>query len=387
VGADLAGYGQQTALFAPRVAEHYDLQVSSFYGLDGSPLNWNGIKILPGLGGTYGNEALPMHARRHFGSNRGGLVVTLMDVWVLNAQMAAQFDMACWCPVDHDPAPPNVRKFFRESGAIPVAMSRFGQEQLAEFDALYVPHGVDTKVFRPMDKAEARAKLGVPPDEFAIGAVAANKGNPSRKSLVASLEAFAEFRRGHENAKLYLHTDLEGSWSAGVPLLPVIEALGIPDEAIGRSDPYAIYFHPSAPEVMALFYSSMDVLLSPSTGEGFGIPILEAQSCGTPAIVTDFSAMPEVCGAGWHVKGHRWWTPQESWQCQPEVAGIVVALEKCYAMPKDARQKLSHAARSHALKYDVDVVMEKHMLPALEAVRERLAARTASVELKLRDAA
>jgi glycosyltransferase involved in cell wall biosynthesis len=328
-----------------------------------------------------------MHVKRCFGDLRAGLVMTLMDVWVLDARMCAQFEMACWCPVDHDPAPPNVLKFFRESGAIPIAMSRFGQKQLAEFDSLYVPHGCDTKVFRPIDKAEAREKVGVPADEFAVGMVAANKGNPSRKSFVAALEAFAEFRRGHENAKLYLQTDLAGAWSTGIPLGPVITALGIPEEAIGMADPYAVYFHPLAPEVMALFYSSMDVLLSPSTGEGFGIPVLEAQACGTPAVVTDFSAMREVCAAGWHVKGHRWWTPQESWQCQPEVAGIVDALEKCYAMPKDARQKLSHAARSHALKYDVDLVMDTYMLPALEAVRERLDARMAPVELKLRDAA
>ena len=30
-------------------------------------------------------------------------------------------------------------------------------------------------------------------------------------------------------------------------------------------------------------------------GEGFGIPIIEAQACSTPVIVTDFSSMPERC--------------------------------------------------------------------------------------------
>ena len=30
------GYGQQTGLFAPRLAEKYDMAISSFYGLEGS---------------------------------------------------------------------------------------------------------------------------------------------------------------------------------------------------------------------------------------------------------------------------------------------------------------------------------------------------------------
>lgn len=383
------GYGNQTALFTPRLAEHYDLQISSFYGLDGAPLNWNGIQVLPGLAGTYGNEAIPHHVRRFFGGHRDGLLFTLMDVWVLDARMCAQFDMACWTPVDHDPAPPNVLKFFHESGAIPIAMSRFGQERLAAagLDPLYVPHAVDTSIFRPIDRDAARSKMGIPGDEFAVGMVAANKGNPSRKSFVAALEAFAEFRRAHENAKLYLHTDLDGVWSAGVPLGPVIAALGIPEEAIGQADPYAIHFHPAAAETMALFYSAMDVLLSPSTGEGFGVPILEAQACGCPAIVTDFSAMREVCGAGWKAPGHRFWTPQQSWQMLPEVAGIVGALEDCYALSDVERSKLTGAARSHALRYDIEVVMRDYMLPALEQVQARLDARVAPVELKLRDAA
>jgi glycosyltransferase involved in cell wall biosynthesis len=52
-------------------------------------------------------------------------------------------------------------------------------------------------------------------------------------------------------------------------------------------------------EVMAATYSAMDVLLAPSHGEGFCVPLIEAQACGTPVIATDFSAQPELVGAGW----------------------------------------------------------------------------------------
>jgi glycosyltransferase involved in cell wall biosynthesis len=96
---------------------------------------------------------------------------------------------------------------------------------------------------------------------------------------------------------------------------------------------------------MAKLYSAMDVLLNPAMGEGFGVPVLEAQACGTPAIVTDFSAMQEVCGAGWHVAYERSWTGQNSWQASPDVDDIVSALEECYALRPGRRVALSQSAR------------------------------------------
>ena len=134
----------------------------------------------------------------------------------------------------------------------------------------------------------------------------------------------------------------------------MFEALGIPEGAVKNPDPYAIHFHPMSGEMMAHIYSSLDVLLNPATGEGFGIPVLEAQACGTPAIVTDFSAMQEVCGAGWKVEHSKWWTGQQSWQAQPHVADIVEALEACYHRSTAQVAADSKRAREHALQYDVE---------------------------------
>jgi glycosyltransferase involved in cell wall biosynthesis len=44
----------------------------------------------------------------------------------------------------------------------------------------------------------------------------------------------------------------------------------------------------------AEFYSSLDVFATPALIEGFGIPLLEAQACGTPVICFNRTAMPEV---------------------------------------------------------------------------------------------
>lgn len=365
------GYGAQTGLFAPHVAAEHELAISAFYGLEGAPIRWNDIPVLPGLGGEYGNSSLPEHATRYFnGDPRGGVVFTLMDVWVISAQMAAGLNMACWVPVDHEPAPPAVLDFFARSNAIPVAMSRFGQEQLAGLNPLYLPHAVDTTVYRPIDKIKARAG-SLPDDAFVVGMVAANKGRPSRKSFVQAFQAFARFAAEHENAYLYLHTTLDPSVAGGENLTALLRSLGIPTDRVRIADQYAQLFSPHSPENMALIYSSMDVLLNPAMGEGFGVPVLEAQACGVPVIVTDNTAMREVCGAGWRVSGQPYWTPQGSWQTTPDVGEIVDALEECHGLSTSLRQKLAVTARKHANGYDVHKVVRQHLRPALREIEVR----------------
>lgn len=370
------GYANQCSLICPKLVEAgYDVKISSFYGIEGNVVDFQGIPVLPSVGGTFGMESLPHHVERFFGDPKGGLVVTLADVWVFDAEACRQWNTVCWTPVDHEPVQPRVARFFRHSHAVPVAMSRPGQFALQEFDPLYVPHAIDTKQLLPLGRELARKRLGIPQDAFLIGMVAANKGNPSRKSFVPVLEAFAEVRARHENAILYLHTDIVGEWTGGVPLPQVMEALDLPEASIKFADQYRIRYEPVPTRLMALLYSAMDVLANPSTGEGFGIPILEALACGTPVVGCDFTAMRETVGVGWRVGGWRHWTPQGSWQLTPSVEDLVQAFEECFALSPKERAEMALNARKFALRYDVNTVMDDFMLPALEEAERRFARR------------
>ena len=42
--------------------------------------------------------------------------------------------------------------------------------------------------------------------------------------------------------------------------------------------------------------SGAELLIWPSLYEGFGLPVLEAMSCGTPVVSSDVSSIPEICG-------------------------------------------------------------------------------------------
>jgi glycosyltransferase involved in cell wall biosynthesis len=367
------GYGQQVKLFAPRLAEHYELAISSFYGLEGDRLNWDGIQVFPGLGGEFGNDYLVKNAERYFGgAARAGLILTLMDVWVLRPDVISQLNVASWAPVDHEPAPPAVIEYFRRSGAIPIAMTRFGQEELIEFDPLYVPHGVDTSVFKPYPQAEAREQVGADKDAFIVGMVAANKGNPSRKNFDQAFQAFKALHNKHSDARLYLHTELSGRFE-GVNLPRLLRDLGIPEGAVISCDQYRSLHLPFSQETMAETYSSLDVLLSPSAGEGFGIPVIEAQACGVPVIVSDFSAQPELIGAGWKVSGERFYTPIGAWQFRPDIADIAHALELAHR--NSSYPEFAKRARLKAEEYDIDRVFKDFMLPALSEAQERFAER------------
>ena len=49
---------------------------------------------------------------------------------------------------------------------------------------------------------------------------------------------------------------------------------------------------------MANLYNMFDVFTSLSGGEGFGIPLIEAQACGVPVVYTNYSGQAEICVEG-----------------------------------------------------------------------------------------
>jgi len=366
------GYGQQTALFAPRIRDlGHDVALSAFYGLEGATLEWDGMHVYPTDVSRFGRDLLHLWAAHHAagGDVRDVQVIALMDSWCLTSPRLTDLRVAMWTPVDHAPTPPRVIEHFQLCRTTPIAMSRFGAEMLADegLDPLYVPHGVDTSVFRPVDEHELiRREMRVEPDVFVVGMVANNQGTmPPRKAFPQVFQAFARFVREVDgDAVLYLHTDVAGM-NMGLNLLALSERMGIPDRNLRASD-QLLYQLGYPAEGVARLYNGMDVLANPSYGEGFGIPIVEAQACGTPVIVSDWTAMPELCGAGWIVTGEPMYDPtQGSFYLWPSPDSLFEQLCAAYEA-RSVRDELAAAAVAFAAGYDVELVMRDYWLPVLD---------------------
>ena len=107
-----------------------------------------------------------------------------------------------------------------------------------------------------------------------------------RKNLVMLIEAFTQFKRACTDATLVLAGGV--GWLAD-EVLAAIDASGVKDSI--RRPGYV-----TAGE-KALWLASATAFVYPSIYEGFGLPPLEAMACGTPVIVSDAAALPEVVGA------------------------------------------------------------------------------------------
>lgn len=369
------GYGVGVKSLVPRLAALPGMEgpdavaVHAWYGLAGGVQQWGPHTIYPGYGDPYGTDVVGKHARHH----RATHVVSLIDVWT-QAHVAERVAPAAWLPyfpVDTDPVSPRVLECL--AGAhTPVVYSRFGERMLrdAGFSCAYVPHGVEPDVFRVWPEEEARALR----EEMFPGAthvsvmVAANKGF-DRKAFTVQLRAWSSFAAEEPGAVLYIHTDPTTA-TAGVDLEALVQALDIEGRVI-FPDRYTYTMIGYPAEYLAGVYNAADVLLAASMTEGFGIPIIEAQACGTPVITTDFASMPELVRWGTAVGPlDLFWVDRlGSWWAWPDWKGIRDALGNAGRMKWAASQaKREAVAGSIHKQYGWDTVVEQHWKRVLEQV-------------------
>jgi glycosyltransferase involved in cell wall biosynthesis len=374
------GYGQQAGYLVERLVRHgIKTAVLSNYGLEGRmetvKTPHGEVLHYPRGVAPYSQDALTPwheHHRAQHNPNLPHAIVTLYDVWVYNAWQA-DIPVIAWVPMDHVTTPPEVARFLKRPEVTPLAMSPHGLEQLtgAGIEAHYVPHGVDTNVYQRTEKVfdsfgqrvTGREFLGVPNDKFLVTMVAANKADQRihRKAYAENLLAFSILLKDRPDAHLYIHADpapTQGGFDLGV----LCQTTGIPPEAVTFANRQQLRVGYTQQQ-MAGIYTASDVLLAASYGEGFGIPTVEAQACGTRVIVSGWAASKDLASEdSWMVDGQVFWDePQKAFWQVPNIASIVTALHAAYEMPRE----FSPIARKFALQFDVDTVWDNHWMPFL----------------------
>lgn len=366
-----SGYGIFIGQFLKRLKEdNWKVALSAFSGHEGSPiLQENGYPMYGRMAETFGSDAMYFHGK-HFGAN---VVFSFQDVWTLNPQHLQQINneggkIIAYVPIDQEPLPPNVLNNLRYCYKI-ITFSAWGQKVLQKngFTSTLILEGTDTNIFKPMDKKECRDFFGIPHDAFVIGMVGANKENPPRKGWQQALEAFKLFHDKHPNSLFWFECNQEAP--GGFPIRQYAQYLGIQD-ALRSMDTYMSVFHAGS-DIMAKLYNSFDILSHASLTEGFGLCQVESQACGTPVVVNDYSAMPEVvipgktgevCKAGFKL-----FTSGLGYYVFPDVESLYDKYETLFLAN---RIEMGKNARKHILeKYDIDKIYEKDWKPFLESLQ------------------
>lgn len=371
------GYGQQAEYLVNRMKRHgMNVAVQSNYGREGADGFWDSeYGKVPEFSRGYELYSTDVVYQNHteFASqfDDKDALITLYDTWVFQNPDFEKFSkILAWTPLDHVSMPPQVFQFLKRDNVVPIAMSPFGLEQMQEngIEGVYIPHGIDTKVFKPTDLlngVKVRKFLGVEDDSFLIMMNSANKANKSihRKAFAENLLAFKFFRDKYPNSYLYIHTEPLGV-HGGFNLLRLIKSLGLPKEAVLFPSPDD-YRRGMPKEALAALYTAADVTLTTSYGEGFGLATIESQACGTPTITSAFAASKDFGGEdSFIVPGQPFWDEaQMSWFTIPSISSIRDALEQAYEARKPEKSQLSI---QFAKDFDVEKIWLEKWIPLLK---------------------
>ncbi|MBI5740594.1 MAG: glycosyltransferase [Nitrospirae bacterium] len=163
------------------------------------------------------------------------------------------------------------KRAYRNSNLTIVTTSRWLTEQvrhsiLNRFPIYQIPHGIDTETYKPLDKEQCRAELGI---------------HPGKKVLLFVADRLNDRLKGGDILIRALN-GLPRSLKAEILLL----VMGRGDETISQclEVPTLTLGYIGEHKKKAACFSAADLLLFPTRAETLGLVSIESQACGTPVV-------------------------------------------------------------------------------------------------------
>lgn len=271
----------------------------------------DGIKLEDGTelkakihGSMFGQDYFANTMSQIFKDNQIDRFIILLDTfmifpWFLNIDTSPA-KTYFWVPSDGGGGLPSGCENILKKVDCPVSMSKFAQKQIKDYhgiDTKYIPLGIDTKRFFRLKDEERnilRNKWGLK-DKFVIGVVARNQ---PRKNLDRTLKIMYLLKDRLPNAVLLLHMDPNDPAQQMFNFNKLIQRYNLENRIIFTGMKAYKGF---AWDKMNELYNLMDVFLLTTSGEGFGIPIVEAMATETPVLATGYTTTDELItetGAG-----------------------------------------------------------------------------------------
>jgi glycosyltransferase involved in cell wall biosynthesis len=243
-------------------------------------------------GGYFSHSVLGVASRRK------PFVWRLSDMWPLTGHCCYAYDCDRWktgcgaCPLLNDePALKSDRtallwrmkqRIYAGANVTLVAPSRWiaglakQSPLVGHWPVQVIPNGLDLTLFRPIDRASARAVLGLPQEEdlvlfSSVETQAYRKGGTFVAAAVNALKG-----KTRKPFRLVVVGNRAGEWTKAVSV-PVTAIETVKDD-----------------HLLAILYSAADLFLHPALADNLPNGVLESLACGTPVVAFDVGGVGEA---------------------------------------------------------------------------------------------
>lgn len=306
--AAMTGFGRVSGAILPRLKEDYEIVVLA--------CNWHGdptpeqkeFKMYPASNrfqqAPFGEDRLREIVERE----SPDIVFTLNDPWIVSEQYRriedlhkqGRFKFCAYLTMDSYNWTGGIESHINEWDAL-IAFTEFGAYEFVKAGVrkpiAVIPHGLDTEVFYPMDRGEARKRLKLADDIFIV--FNGNR-NQFRKRIDITVSAFARFAVDKPDTQLYLHMGLKDQGWDIMPLFArEMQKNGL--DPNGRIILTANTPNPPNVDVDALraIYNCADVGVNTTKGGGWELVNFEQAACRVAQVVPDHTSTKEIFeGAG-----------------------------------------------------------------------------------------
>jgi len=228
-------------------------------------------------------------------------VFTLHDMWSFSGHCAYSYDCDRWktgcgqCPylktypevqVDNTRLEWKLKnRVYNRSNLTIVAPSKWLYEQaqksmLQRHPIHYIPYGIDTEAYQPIDPKQCRSVLGLPQQKYVL-MFAADSLLDSRKGgdlLLKALKILPEQVKNN-TVLLTLGTDSES----------IAKTVGVETLNLG---------YVSSDRLKAIAYSAADLFVFPTRADNLPLVLQESMACGTPMVSFKIGGVPDLVRPG-----------------------------------------------------------------------------------------
>jgi len=210
-----------------------------------------------------------------------------------------------------------------------------------------IPFGVDTEVFKPLDKSDGREILHLPKDNIILGYL----GRISKLDFVLAYQTFKKIKKltGREDLMLLVAGGTRET-----------QPVHVKDDFL-----YLSYLQESR---VPQFLNSCDIFFNPVAGirEGFGLTVVEAMSCGLPVVTTSWNGYRETVSPNVGFLARTYWKDGDVWINEKDLVYACKELVENEGL----REKMGKEARSRVgQNYRWIYCVERYRRRFLELIR------------------